>query len=267
MALCTNAVPTGRIEFGWVHDPNRPVAVSRGHQRNMLLAGAVASLATDAVLQKWRIAETILRACDRLKPAGMTLQATGLDSSRQIDRRITPVAGRNIPFRGSRIVGNRRLEQEPVKGRSVAAANSAGSNEPSKNPLASRARIVSRKLEAVSVSRRRDTVRDAQIRVPEICTIEILAEFSRARFAAAPRHAGGRILAVDFGVAAAAHFTAHFLRHRRHRTQHHQRLESRDNHNRTQYNRAPCGVERGSSLGRSACGRFYLPGVAIEKTL
>jgi hypothetical protein len=130
------------------------------------------------------------------------------------------------------------LEQKPIQGRSVAAANSAGSDEPSKNPLAARARIVSRKLEAVSVSRRRDTVRDAQAPVPEIGAIEILAEFSRARFAAAPRHAGSGILAVDFGVAAATHFVPNLLPNYRHRAQHHERLESRDNHDRTQYNRA-----------------------------
>jgi hypothetical protein len=244
MALSANAVPAGRLEFGRVHDPMRPLAISRGHQGNMLFARAVASLATDTILQKWRIGETILRACDRLKPAGMTLQATGLDSSRQIDRRITPVAGRNIPFRGSRIVGNRRLEQEPVKGRSVAAANSAGSNEPSKNPLASRARIVSRKLEAVSVGRRRDTIPNAQTLVPEIGAIEILAEFPRARSTATPRHTGSRVLAVDLGVAASAHFTPHFLPRRRYRAQHHESLESGDHHNRTQYIRAPYALTR-----------------------
>src|SRR5712691_7280330 len=114
MALGANAVPTSRIEFGWVHDPGRPLVISRGHQGNMLLARAVASLATDPVLQEWRIAETILRSYHRLKAAGVTLQATSLDWSRQIDRRIAPVTGRNIPFRAVRIVGNRRLEQEPV---------------------------------------------------------------------------------------------------------------------------------------------------------
>src|SRR5216684_5007799 len=128
MALGANAVPAGRIEFGRVNDPRRPFAISRGHQGNMLPARAVASLATDTVLQKWRVAETILRACDRLKPAGMTLQAASLDRSRQIDRRIAPVTRGDIPFRAVRIVGNRRLEQEPVEGKSVAAANSAGSN-------------------------------------------------------------------------------------------------------------------------------------------
>src|SRR5580704_12854397 len=128
----------------------------------MLLARAVASLATDAVLQKRRIAETILRAYDRLKTAGMTLQAASLNRSRQIDRRIAPVTRRNIPLRVGRIIGDWRLKQEPVEGRSVTAANSARSNEPSQKPFAVRARIVSRKLEAISVSRTRDTIRNAQ---------------------------------------------------------------------------------------------------------
>src|SRR5712691_5846442 len=99
MALGANAVPTSRIEFGRVHDPRRPFAISRGHQGNMLPARAVTSLATDPVLQEWRIAETILRSYHRLKAAGVTLQATSLDGSRQIDRWIAPVTRGDIPFR------------------------------------------------------------------------------------------------------------------------------------------------------------------------
>src|SRR5690242_12760964 len=99
MALSANAVPSGRIEFGWVDDRRQSFAISRGHQGDMFLARAVASFTTDTILQKWRIAETILRSNDRLKPAGMTLQATSLDSSCQIDRRVAPVPGGNIPFR------------------------------------------------------------------------------------------------------------------------------------------------------------------------
>src|ERR1700674_2720548 len=131
MALGADAVPAGRIEFGRVNDPRRPYAISRGHQGNMLPARAMASLATDPVLQKWRIAETILRAYHRLKTAGVTLQATRLDRPCQIDRRIAPVTGGDIPSSAVRIVGHRRVKQEPVKGRSVAAATSARSKEPS----------------------------------------------------------------------------------------------------------------------------------------
>src|SRR5260370_41994714 len=120
MALGADAVPAGRIEFGRVNDPRRPFAISRGHQGNMLPARAVASLATDTVLQKWRIAETILRAYDRLKTAGVTLRATRLDRPCQIDRRIAPVTGGGIPSRPVRLVGNRRLERQPVEGKSVA---------------------------------------------------------------------------------------------------------------------------------------------------
>src|SRR5437763_89492 len=236
MALSANAVPTRRIKFGWVHDPSRPLAIPRAHEGNVLLPRTVASLATDAVLEEGRIAETILSGRHGLKPAGMTLQATSLHRSRQADRRIPPVTGRNIPSRIGRIIRNRRLKQEPVEGRHVTAANSAGSDEPLQEPLASRARILSRKLEPVSLSRRRYTIRCAQPPIPEICASEVLAEFSTARLAAAPGHTGSRILAVDLVVAAATHFTANLLPHR-HRTQHHERLESTCNHDRTQYNR------------------------------
>src|SRR5437879_115475 len=82
MTLLADAVPARRIQPRRIDDPARPPMISRRHPINLVFPRAVASLATDASLQKRRAAETILRARHRLEPAGVTLQAPRLDRPR-----------------------------------------------------------------------------------------------------------------------------------------------------------------------------------------
>ena len=66
--------------------------------------------------------------------------------------------------------------------------------------------------------------------------------------ATALRHAGGGVLAIDFGVAPSAYLTPYLLRERGHRAQHHDRLESGESHDRTQYNKARCATATDARL-------------------
>src|SRR5438874_10408273 len=77
MTLRADAVPPCRIQLHRVDDFARPFAVTRNHFGDVVFPWPMASLATDASLLKGRIAEAVLRAGDRLKAAGMTLQASG----------------------------------------------------------------------------------------------------------------------------------------------------------------------------------------------
>jgi hypothetical protein len=75
----------------------------------------MASLATDASLPKRRVAKAVLRAGDRLKAAGMTLQASAAYRPREMDEPVLLVAGRDVPLAGQRIVGDGRLKEESIK--------------------------------------------------------------------------------------------------------------------------------------------------------
>src|SRR5438132_1200360 len=150
----------------------------------------MASLATDASLPKGRVAEAVLRAHDRLKAAGMTLQASGAHRPGEMDEPMLLVAGRDVPLAGQRIVGDGRLKEESIKRRQVASAHSAGSHEPSQQSLATHSRLSSRELQTIAFGRHRNTIIRVQRRVRKTRAIEVLAEGARSHFPAAQRHAG-----------------------------------------------------------------------------
>src|SRR5579872_5136248 len=81
MALRANAVSPGRFQLRRVDHLAR-FARSGRHRSHMVLPRSVASLATDASLQKWRRIKSILRSCYRLQSAGMTLKTPCSNGSR-----------------------------------------------------------------------------------------------------------------------------------------------------------------------------------------
>src|SRR6266700_2677695 len=131
MALCADAVTPGRIQLHRVDDFRGPFAITRNHFGDVVFPRSMASLATDASFPKGRVAEAVLRAGDRLKAAGMTLEASGPHRPGEMDEPMLLVAGRDVPLAGQRIVGDRRLKEESIKRRQIASAHSAGSHEPS----------------------------------------------------------------------------------------------------------------------------------------
>src|SRR5690349_1089393 len=85
MALRADAVAPCRIKLHRVDDFGRTVTVARGHFGDVVLARPMAPLATNAALAKGRVAETILRSGDRLKPAGVAFQASGAHRPGEMD--------------------------------------------------------------------------------------------------------------------------------------------------------------------------------------
>src|SRR6266487_5526839 len=144
----------------------------------------MASLATDASLPKGRVAEAVLRARDRLKATGMTLQASGTHRPGEMDEPMLLVAGRDVPPGGQRIVGDGSLKEESIKRRQVASGHSAGSHEPSQQSLATHSRVSSRELQAIAFGRHRYMIIRAQGRVRKIRAIKVLAEGACSHFPA-----------------------------------------------------------------------------------
>lgn len=77
MALRADAVAAHRIEPSRIHDRTAVAG-------DMPLCRPVAALAGDAPFQKRRKSQTIFRLRQRLKAAGMALQAANADGARKI---------------------------------------------------------------------------------------------------------------------------------------------------------------------------------------
>src|ERR1700730_7943153 len=125
----------------------------------------MASLATDTSLPKGRVAEAVLRAGDRLKAAGMTLQASGTHRPDEMDELMLLVAGRDVPLGGQRIVRDGSLKEESIKRRQVASGHSAGPHEPFQQSLATHTGVRPRELQAIAFGRNRYLIIRAQCRV------------------------------------------------------------------------------------------------------
>ena len=194
MALRADAVAPCRIQLHRVDDFARTFAVTRNHFGDVVFSRPMAPLATDASLPKGRVAEAVLRAGDRLKAAGMAFQASGTHRPGEMDEPMLLVSGRDVPLAGQRIVGDGSLKEESIQRREVASAHSAGSHEPSQQPLAAHSRLSSRELQAIAFGRHRNTIIRAQGRVRKIRAVKVLAEGARSHFPAAQRHAGSGIL-------------------------------------------------------------------------
>src|SRR5262245_41441325 len=108
MALGAHAVAGPRLQL------RRVDYIRRARCEHVAGAGTMTSLAADAGLQKGRAPVTV--ACSRhgLKPAGVAIQALGLDSTTQIGTAFRFVAGRQVPSRRPRIPGNWRLKQKSL---------------------------------------------------------------------------------------------------------------------------------------------------------
>ena len=91
MALAANGFAAFRIKA------RRMDHVSFCGVAHVFTAGAVATLATDAVFEKWWVAIAVLGADDRPDLAGMAQQTTGLDGTIQPDVRLALVTRRRIP--------------------------------------------------------------------------------------------------------------------------------------------------------------------------
>src|SRR5260370_25592144 len=122
----------------------------------MVFARAVASPATNASFEKRRRGETVLRAGDGLKPAGVTYEASSPHGPREVDERVLLVARRNIPLARKRIIRNRSLKQESIQRKKVTSAHPSGSHEPSQQSAALDARILAGELHRVSGRFRRN---------------------------------------------------------------------------------------------------------------
>src|SRR6266850_1809041 len=76
MTLRADAIAPRRIKLHRIDDFARAFAITRNHFGDVVFPRSMASLATDASFAKWRVAEAVLRAGDRLQAAGVALEAS-----------------------------------------------------------------------------------------------------------------------------------------------------------------------------------------------
>ena len=128
VALCADAVAAVRRKLGRVDHLPAP--------RDMRLAGSMAALAGNSAFPERRHTVSVRRARQRLHPAGMALQADGLDAARQIKGVVLLVARRKVPLRGAAVPGDRRLIQESVQRVEITAPDSSRADEVFERPAA-----------------------------------------------------------------------------------------------------------------------------------
>src|SRR3954447_8230721 len=104
MALRTNRIPALRVQPGRIrHADARRIP-------DVFAAGAMTPLATDSLIQKWRIAVTVLRSQNGADAAGMAPEARGVDRAVKPRLRLPLVAGRRVPDVPSGVPRHRQLE-------------------------------------------------------------------------------------------------------------------------------------------------------------